>query len=193
MKNAAVGHQERLQNIVQTSPWFMRALQAASELSLQSWCIGAGAVRNLVWDYLHGYTSPSLFADLDLAYFDQDELPSREHHHQKRIKNSCPDLPWEVTNQAHVHLWFEDHFGHAVPPLRDLRDAVGSWPEFATSVGVSLDQNGVIEIIAPLGLDDLFAMRIRRNPSRVSIETYRQRTTSKRYNDRWPRVVVLDS
>jgi uncharacterized protein len=102
MKNAAADHQERLKDIAQASPWFMRALQAASELSLPSWCIGAGAGRNLVWDYLHGYTSPSLLSDIDLAYFDQDELPSKEHHHQKGIKNSCPDLPWEVTNQAHV-------------------------------------------------------------------------------------------
>jgi hypothetical protein len=33
-------------------------------------------------------------------------------------------------------------------------------------------------------------MRIRRNPVRVSIETYRQRCASKRYAERWPRVVV---
>ena len=50
------------------------------------------------------------------------------------VERLCPDVPWEVTNQAHVHLWFEEHFGHAVPPLSSLSDAVASWPEYATSV-----------------------------------------------------------
>lgn len=186
-------YQAKLQSIVRASPWFMRALHAAAELSLPSWCVGAGAVRNLVWDYLHGYQSPSWLSDIDLAYFDETEPPGMERHHQVRMEHNCPDFPWDVTNQAHVHLWFERHFGHPVLPLYSLEDAVASWPEYATSVGVRLSKNGTIEIIAPLGLDDLFAMRIRRNPARVSIETFRQRILSKRYTERWPLVVVLES
>ncbi|MCD9028654.1 nucleotidyltransferase family protein [Luteimonas sp. BDR2-5] len=169
----------------------MQALRAARALALPSWCIGAGAVCNLVWDHLHGYPSPSFLADIDLAYFDPDEPPGRERDHQAEMERICPGMPWEVTNQAHVHLWFERHFGHAVPPLRSLHDAVASWPEFATSVGIGLGADGTVQIIAPLGLDDLFAMRIRRNPARVSVETFRQRIAGKRYTDRWPRVEIV--
>lgn len=179
-----------LQSVVRASPWFMRALKAARELALPSWCIGAGAVRNLVWDHLHGYQSQSDLSDVDLAYFDETEQPGEERSHQARVELACPGLPWEVTNQAYVHLWFESHFGHAVQPLRSLEEAVASWPEFATSVGVSLGSDDRLEIIAPLGLDDLFDMRIRRNPARVSRETFLQRIASKRYAERWPLVTV---
>jgi hypothetical protein len=43
-----------------------------------------------------------------------------------------------VTNQASVHHWFERHFGHAVEPLQSLYHAVGTWPEYATAVGLRL-------------------------------------------------------
>ncbi len=192
MRSISIDHRERLEGIVRDSPWFMQALRAARDLDFPSWCIGAGAVRNLVWDHLHGYSTASYLSDIDLAYFDQNETSGRERYHQDRIKLVCPDLPWEVTNQAHVHLWFESHFGHSVRPLRDLNEAVASWPEFATSVGISIDHHGVLEVLAPLGLDDLFAMRIRRNPARVSIETFRSRIASKQYTVRWPSVVVVE-
>ena len=51
--------------------------------------------------------------------------------------------------------------------------------------------DGAIEVIAPHGLDDLFDMVVRRNPKRVSIETYRQRVVEKRYAERWPKVNVV--
>jgi uncharacterized protein len=172
----------QLRALVRETPWFMHALQAARALGLARWCIGAGALRNLVWDALHGHAKPSALADVDLAYFDAAN--------QRRLVERCPNLPWEVTNQAGVHLWFEAHFGHAVEPLRSLEDAVASWPEPATAVGVWLDRYDALQVIAPHGLADLLGMRVRRNPVRVSVETYRQRCASKRYAERWPRVVV---
>jgi hypothetical protein len=101
-----------------------------------------------------------------------------------------PDTPWEVTNQAAVHHWFENYFGHAVEPLTSLQEAVASWPEYATSVGLCLHADDSIEVIAPHGLDDLFNCVVRRNPARVSLATYRQRTTQKNYTARWPRVTI---
>lgn len=170
----------------------MPALQAVQSLHLKSWCIGAGAVRNLVWDHLHQYDEPSPLADVDVAYFDPgDSRKDAETRIQNALEARMPGVPWEVTNQAFVHLWFEGHFGHAVAPLNSLEEAVASWPEYATSVGVYIDNTGSIEIIAPHGLEDLFALRIRRNPVRVSAETYRQRIAQKQYIKRWPRVSVV--
>jgi hypothetical protein len=179
--------------LVRGSPWFMRALHAARDLGLPDWCIGAGALRNLVWDHLHGYSEPSRLADLDLVYFDPEEPAGAESAHQASLARTCPDLPWEITNQAHVHLWFESCFGHAVPPLQSLQEAVASWPEFATAVGVRLEADDSLAVIAPYELDDLFDMRIRRNPARVSVETFRQRIMSKNYAHRWPQVQIVDA
>ena len=170
----------------------MRALAQVRALRLHAWCVGAGAVRNLVWDALHGHSTPSTLADVDVAWFDADDLaPERDAALQARLREAAPDTPWEVTNQAGVHLWFEQHFGHAVAPLRSLEEAVASWPEYATAIGVWLDDADQLHLIAPHGLDDLFAMIVRRNPARVSVETYRERVASKRYAQRWPRVTVV--
>lgn len=183
---------ERLIAIAHGSGWFMAALAAVRELGLQDWCIGAGAVRNLVWDHLHAYSTPSSLSDVDVAYFNPADLSQKtDHAFQEQLSARCPEVPWEVTNQAGVHLWFESHFGHAVSPLRSLEDAVASWPEFATSVGLSLCKDGTLSVLAPYGLADLFSMTVRRNPARVSVATYRQRLEEKRYRDRWPNVQVV--
>lgn len=180
--------------MVSQSGWLMPALRAARALGLQSWCIGAGAIRNLVWDELHGFETPSALADIDLAFFDPAAEPGRDRELQCQLQRQlAPGLPWEVTNQAWVHTWFERYFGHAVEPLQSLEDAIASWPEFATSVGVSLGADEQIQVIAPHGLDDLFAMRVQRNPRRVSLEAYRARVQEKRYSQRWPRVTVIAS
>ena len=182
----------RLGHLARSSTWFMPALKAVRDLGLSSWCIGAGAVRNLVWDALHDYSTPSRLADVDVAYFDASD-PGRETEAalRRRLGEAMPAVPWEVTNQAEVHLWFEEHFGHAVAPLQSLRDAVASWPEHATCVAVCLNHDDSIEVIAPHGLDDLFNCVVRRNPTRVSMDTYRMRVAQKNYASRWPRVTVV--
>lgn len=170
----------------------MDALVTVRDLNLDEWCIGAGAIRNLVWDALHGRSAPSKLSDVDVTYFDLNDVsPQREHDLQRRLIEVRPSVPWEVTNQAGVHRWFEAHFGHAVEPLKSLKDAVASWPEFATAVGISLGRDNALRVIAPHGLEDLFAMVVRRNPVRVSVETYRERVEQKRFAERWPRVKVV--
>jgi len=183
---------ERLITLVQASPGFMAALAAVRALGLPSWCIGAGAVRGLVWDALHGFDVPSLPADVDVAHFDAAHLdPARDRALQRRLAQALPGVPWEVTNQAAVHRWFEGHFGHAVEPLQSLDDAVASWPEYATAVGVTLHADGRLGVIAPHGLGDLFSLVLRHNPRRASVATYRQRLAAKRFTERWPRVTVV--
>lgn len=183
---------ERLSALARESRWIMGALVAVRSLGLSSWCIGAGAVRNLVWDALHDKTEPSELSDIDVAYFDAECLASQQDKDlQSQLAAALPGVPWEVTNQAAVHLWFEGYFGHPVPPLESLEDAVASWPEYATSVGLRLERDESITIIAPHGLEDLFACVVRRNPARVSINTYRQRVEQKRYCERWPSVRIV--
>ncbi len=182
----------RLAEIIRDTSWLYRALVGARSLHLPEWCIGAGAVRNAVWDALHSDRVPTPPADIDVAYFDPGDI-SQEHDDalQRQLVLLEPDLPWEVTNQAGVHLWFEQVFGHRVEPLGSLEEAVASWPETATSIAVTLTAGGELHVIAPLGLGDLFGMVVRRNPRRVSIDTYRKRTAEKRYIERWPQVRVI--
>ena len=101
-------------------------------------------------------------------------------------------MNWEVTNQANVHLWYESR-GQIVPPLRSLDDGISTWPEFATCVGVYTAADESVHVIAPHGLDDLFELRVRHNPSRASASDFRERVRSKDFLERWPRLTICDA
>ena len=99
----------------------------------------------------------------------------------------------EATNQAAVHLWYKGVFGFSVPALHSSEEAVGTWPETATSVAVRLLATDQIRIVAPYGLSDLFNMVLRRNPCRVTNEQFVQRLHSKQIVSKWPCVQVIDA
>jgi hypothetical protein len=162
------------------------------DLDLGSWCIGAGAIRNLVWDALQGHASPTPLKDVEVAYFDPADLSDeRDRRLQRCLEEALPGLPWEVTNQAAVHLWYEQYFGNPVQPLASLEEGLSTWPEYATCVGMWMRADDSLEVIAPHGLEDLFTLTVRRNPVRVSPATYRQRIVEKDYRAKWPRVTVV--
>ncbi|MGE8494128.1 MULTISPECIES: nucleotidyltransferase family protein [Comamonas] len=177
----------RLVALVRSSSELMAALGAVRALGLSSWCIGAGAVRSLVWDSLHGYKRPSDLADVDVVYFDDSaSAKGQDAELELRLASIIPSVRWEVTNQATVHHWFAEQLGIKVPAIRSLEEGISTWPEFATCVGVNLDEEDAIGIVAPHGLYDLFGLVVRHNPLRVSVATYQQRIQSKRFGERWP-------
>jgi len=184
---------KRLQQLVLKTDWLMSALRAVRSIHLPDWVIGSGAVRNLVWDELHGYTEPTPVNDIDVAYFDPGDVTrARDKALERQLAEVLPGVPWEVTNQAGVHLWYEQKFGDPIRPLTSTEDALSHWPETATSVGVRLLPDDSIHVIAPVGLDDLFDLVLRRNPKQVTREFFKARVESKRIRERWPKVVVLD-
>jgi hypothetical protein len=184
----------RIEQIVRLTPWLMDALVAAREVDPPDWLIGSGAVRTAVWDRLHGYHGPPQLADVDLAFFDPDDLSrERELDVERQLQAALPVQTWDAKNQARVHLWYQHRFGYEVPPLASSADGVATWPETATAVGLRLTRDDRLVVEAPFGLDDLLGMVHRRNPRRVSVEEYRRRLASKRIAERWPRVTVVDS
>lgn len=182
-----------LGEMVSGSCELMGALRLVRSLGLRSWCIGAGAIRSLVWDKLHGHAQGSALDDIDVAYFDADAAPEQDKELEARLRSAMPALHWEVTNQAGVHRWFAAALGQRVPPLESLEAGIATWPEYATCVGVYLNQDDSIGIMAPHGLNDLFELRVRHNPARASAATYRQRVQSKRFSERWPRLSIIDA
>lgn len=183
-------YEHDLLGIVRDSAWLMRALRAARTLALPSWGIGAGAVRNLVWDHLHNISSqPSV--DIDLVYFDSSEASNEGISHREKLSNISPEFDWDLTNQAYVHTWYEQQFGYPVNPLYSLEQGIATWPEFATCVCVSLDLEENIKVIAPYGLDDLFNLIIRHNPARASYEEFINRQKSKRWKEQWPALQII--
>lgn len=183
-------HEETLRGLIAASGQLMSALRTVRSLGLPSWCIGAGLIRSLVWDALHGFQEPSPVQDIDVAHFDADAPSGQDARLQRRLSALDPTLAWEVTNQAKVHEWLVDAHGVAVTPVASLADGLATWPEYATCVGAFLDGDESVRIVAPYGLNDLFELRVRHNPRRVSVSTYLERIHSKRFQERWPRLTI---
>jgi uncharacterized protein len=180
----------RLEEIVRTTGWLMRALEAARAVDAPDWLLGAGAVRTAVWDRLHGIQS--MPKDVDLVFFDATDLsPDNDARIEHQLRERAPDLPWDAKNQAAVHLWHPRRFGYEVEPLESSADGVATWPETATAVALRLDAQDRLAIVASYGLRDLLGVVHRRNPRRVTIEEYERRLRSKRIGDRWPRATVI--
>lgn len=189
---AAPGQIAQLTALIRADATLMRALAAVRALGLPDACIGAGAIRNRVWDALHGFTAPSGKADVDVAFFDAAETRvERDHALDAQLRAAEPDLVWEVVNQAGVHLWYAEAFNYAAPPLAALEDGIASWPEFATCVAARLTADDRIEIVAPYGLDDLLGLVCRRNPTLVRPGTYRARVLTKGWRRRWPKLTII--
>jgi hypothetical protein len=186
------GHLEtKLLAILDEHPWFLAALDAVSDLGLSHWCIGAGVIRNIVFDYLDG-ASTTTIRDVDVAYFDLSNLSEhKDREYEDILKDRMHNVPWEVTNQAAVHQWFHRKFGYRVPPVHSIEEAVATWPETCTSVAVTKVHKGEYKVYAPCGLEDLFGMVIRRNPARVDVRTYNARISNKKYNQRWKSVTII--
>ena len=186
-------YEAQLEQILLQTPWFKDALSAVQEVNPPDWCVGGGVIRTLVWDYLHGYEKSTPLRDVDVAFFDAADLSEAgERSVETQLKSLCPAVPWEARNQAAVHTWYEAKFGHKVEPLGSSAEGVATWPETATAIGVRLEADDRLTILAPCGLDDLFNMILRRNPKRVTLEHFRERYRAKRILEKWPKVKIVD-
>ena len=129
--------------------------------------------------------------DYDLAYFDAADLSwEAEDVVIRRVAATRPQplsALVEVRNQARVHLWFEDHFGEAYAPLANSAEAVGRFTATAFAVGARLESDDSLTIVAPFGLEDLFALRLRPNPLRPSAAFARTAENARR---RWPEITA---
>ena len=65
-------YQHELQTLLLADPLRMQALNAVRELQLPDGWIGAGLVRDAVWDHLHGYGQRPVTGDVDVVWFDAE-------------------------------------------------------------------------------------------------------------------------
>lgn len=180
--------------VIATCPWLLDVLVVVREAGLPDAWVGAGVLRDLVWGRRYGSGfDPRDVRDVDVAFFDPDDLtPSADVAATELLRRHDPAIPWEATNQAAVHTWYENVFGTGpVDALRSVAEAVATWPETATCVAVRLDAVGMLHVCAPLGLDDLLDGVWRRNPRRVTVELSRARLARHDPGRRWPEVRIL--
>ena len=155
-------------------------------LGLPDGWIGAGFIRNSVWDVLHGRDiDVSRLDDVIVSFFDpaiQEGAGSRD---RAPARHPGAGIPWSVKNQARMHLRNGD------APYRDTFDAVAHWAETATAIAARSRQWQ--------GRGD-GAPRSRRPPDLIvrptplfghKMDVYRERVARKDWPARWPKLTVL--
>lgn len=181
-----------LRRLLRADAWLLEILRVVRILSLPDWAVAGGAVRDRVWDALHD-RRPSPPKDVDVVYFDPSDLErSREREAESLLSERRPDVEWDVKNQAAVHLWFEERFGVPIPRASSTEDGLSRWVETATCVGVRLEDDDSLTVLAPLGLDDLLTLRLRPNERNPDPGRFGEHLEVKAFLERWDRLRLVE-
>ena len=159
----------RLEAIVRADPDLMTVLEGVRAEGLNDWLIFSGAVYQSAWNHLTGRPTGHGIKDFDVGYFDPDYSWDAEDAVIRRVAARF-DEPLrsrvEVRNQRRVSEWFPAKFGQPWPPVSATAEALSRFVAPAFAVGVRLEPDDRLTVEAPFGLDDMFAMVLRPNPTR---------------------------
>lgn len=181
-------YQKALQRLLTDDPLRMEALYTVQALQLKDSWIGAGFVRDAVWDHLHGYGQRPIYGDVDVVWFDSERCNSTyDHFLEEKLSLQSSVFNWSVKNQARMHQ------RNGNTPYLSTENALLYWPETATAIAVRVRSTNHIEIIAPYGLADLFELKLRPTPQfeGVKLNVFRQRLVSKRWVERYPMLQII--
>ena len=175
--------ENELFGIIKSDKWIIEILKTIRDLELNDCWIGAGFVRNKIWDAKHGKDRSEL-NDIDVIYFDKLNL-DKEHDLgiEFKLKRFYPKLNWSVKNQARMHL----RNGHE--QYANCNEAISFWPETATSIAIRLSFENQIEYMAPFGLEDLFNLIVMPTP-RFDLVAYEKRIERKNWKEKWNKLKI---
>ena len=181
---------EDIEALINEDKWMMDLLKVAQQLDLPDWWICAGFVRSKIWDTLHGYKERTPLADIDVIYFDPDNIEeSEEKKWEDQLQSLMPNIPWSVKNQARMHKI------NNLPPYLSSVDGIANFPETVTAIGVKLDGQNKIELVAPHGLTDLLQMTVNPVPrfaiNEDLLAVYEQRILRKNWQSIWPNIRIV--
>lgn len=87
-----------------------------------AWLV-AGVIAQTFWNQVHGFDPTHGIADVDIVYFDGDDLSEEaEAVHAARVRTKFSNLPvrLDVKNEARIHQWYANRFGYAIEPYRSV-------------------------------------------------------------------------
>lgn len=183
---------DRLVSIVRNDPDLMTVLTTIRGVGLNDWLVFSGSVYQAAWNDVTGRAPGYGVKDFDLGYFDEDVSWDAEDAVIKRVAAAFEEplrSRVETRNQRRVSEWFEEKFGEPYPPVEDTAEALTRFVAPAFAVGVRLEDDEQITVVAPFGLGDVFDMVIRPNPHRPLAKDW-DRVTA-RALERWPELKIV--
>lgn len=181
--------EEDITRLLEKDAWRMDVLKAAAELDLPDWWIGAGFLRNAIWDAMEGKDSPPT-RDVDLVYFDAANTDREiDWVYDEKMKVDYPFADWEVRNQARMH------YVNDFDPFTSTTDGIAHWVETATCVATKLE-DGKLKYVFCHGTDDLFglvARPVERFKQEDMLPLFYARIEKKQWREKWPSLRVEES
>lgn len=179
------------ETIVLSNPLVRAVWDVWERLDLPECWLVAGCLAQTVWNKRFGFPLEHAISDLDLVYFDPDDVSAEsEEQHGERIRKMLAHLPvWiDVKNEARVHFWYEEKFGYPIEPYSSMEDAIDTFPTTATAVGIRPLGAGA-QVYAPFGLSDLLTGIVRANQTQITREIFEAKVS--KWLDRWPDLTVI--
>lgn len=170
----------------------MELLTGLWDLDFPDWWVVSGAIYNNVWNHLTKRPSMGGVKDFDVFYFDDSDLSYEAEDKVIKLAEKALaglPLPVEVRNQARVHLWAPEKFGHNFAPLISSLDMLDKFASKTHSVAVKLNGDKELEIFAPFGLNDIFSFSIVPNYALANRKAHE--TKGKRALGFWPELTLL--
>lgn len=169
---------------ISNDQWMMDVLKTAQSLNLPDWWICAGFVRSKVWDVSHGFDKRTPTQDVDVVYFNKENIEEAEEKRlEKILYKQHPGIPWSIKNEARMHI------RNNMEPYASAEDAIAKFPETVTSIGVKLDVNDQLIVTAPHGIDDILNGIVRPTPYFLEnddlMKTYHKRKVEKNWMSKW--------
>ncbi|MEP2989486.1 MAG: nucleotidyltransferase family protein [Parasphingorhabdus sp.] len=180
-------HAQELRDLMVNDAFRCRVLSLVRSLKLDDCWIGAGFVRNAVWNNLHN--NPSVHdGDIDVIWFDEKANKSTDREIEANLSELEPTIKWSVKNQARMHTRNSD------APYASTIDAMRYWPETATAIAVRLSNQCQCEIAAPFGLGDPYGLKVKPTPSfqKDKRHIFDDRVKKKNWLSIWPQLEVVD-
>lgn len=146
-------------------------------------------VRNKIWNHLSGINSKEVDTkDIDLVYFDPNGNDQKADEKLSEKLKQETGINWEIVNEFYAHRW------NNLPPYTSATDAISTWPETVTAIGVTLDENNKLKLTAPYGIDDLVNFIVRPSPRfEEGIERVKERMIEKGWKEKWPKITLAET
>lgn len=181
-----------LVSILRSVPIVMTILTVVRDLELTDAWLVSGGIYQTSWNVLTGRSFDHGIKDYDIIYFDGSDLSyEAEDRVIKAVDAALPHIAdkLEIRNQARVHLWYEKRFGSTYQPLTCSIEALTNYASKTHAVAARLSDSGEVELRAPFGLSNLFAMRMVPNLALDNRRTHEEK--SRRMAALWPELSVV--
>lgn len=182
---------KRLIEALEQDPICSTILQRLPQAGLEDAYLVSGGIFQMIWNKMTDRPLHQNIKDYDIFYMD----PNLSKTNERAIEKECQrlfadiDIELDVKNQARVHLWYEEKFGIPREKFTRSSDGIDWFLQTSTQIGVRLEKDGLYNIYAPYGLNDIFDMILRPNHANGLPERYAEKCD--RWKAAWPETIVL--